>query len=301
MLDEYDANIGYCYLDSGAIPIAASLRQLLLSGGGGDLRNVTVCHIVPQNKAYVQQQAALVVEILGVKVRRQVFVIHGGTDPRDYTLHGYESHIDEYVQQSLRQRHLDMDDPTVRQSIKILTASKIKFDLLTCRQTARLKIPSKEKLGSFDGKGGIFVQYTCARLAVLLRNYDRCVEEGKYRTPLTSELCREDLDLGTLALEQDWLLWRICYRCASVLDRSATIPLCDDLAVKADMIAHSVCELLISLCVEFSTYYSKVRILVENQPHLMSALKARVFLLKTVQRILHRGLAVLGLKPVERM
>jgi len=300
-VDEFDSNIGYCYLDSAALPIAASVRDLL----DGSHKTTTLCHIVPQNRGYVQQQAALLFEILYAKSKnceKQLFVIHGGTDSKDFTLSGYERDIDEYVRSSLKQRlHVDAEQTDIKLNIRKLTESKIKFDLLSCRQTARLKIPARDK-GSFDGgKGGIFVQYTCARLAVLLRNYDRCVEEGKYSTPVVAKLTLDQLNLGCLFLEQDWLLWRICYRTAAVLERAATLPLSGELNAKADMLAHSVCEMLMSLCVEFSTYYSKVRILVENQPHLLEGLQARVYLLKAVQALLHRGLSMLALCPVERM
>ncbi|OQR76945.1 hypothetical protein BIW11_07444 [Tropilaelaps mercedesae] len=330
---ELDANLGAVYLDSSAVGLAKALagavsacvRAMTMTT---TIEDVLLCHIAPQNKAYVQQQAGVLLEILDClkqlkdKPARQVFVIHGGTDARQSSVQDYLRQIDDYVSSSLRHRRLRVDEgsPVCSMVIRALADTKMTFELLAARQMARLKISplsskdeSAESGGggaSFDGKGGIFVQYTCARLAVLLSNFDRAVADGRYPTCRPwRELRVEDIDLGALSLDFDWLLWRVMFKCQTALERGSALPLSvfsgdgrgEDRVFKLDLCAHSVCEALAAACVQFSTYYSKVRVLVEAQPHLMESLKARIFLLVALRSLLHRGLQMLGLQPVQRM
>ncbi|XP_036984276.2 DALR anticodon-binding domain-containing protein 3 isoform X3 [Artibeus jamaicensis] len=153
-------------------------------------------------------------------------------------------------------------DPAWTETFRVLSVATIKFEMLS-------KAPQSQ-------------------------GYKRSVEQGLYPAfpPVSS------LDFSLLREEGEWLLlFNSVLPFPDLLSQAAALDLTAPglhIAAHAEM----VCKFLVQLSMDFSSYYNRVHILTEPRPHLFGQMFARLQLLRAVREVLHTGLAMLGLPPL---
>lgn len=65
--------------------------------------------------------------------------------------------------------------------------------------------------------------------------------------------------------------------------------------------SNKLCTFLIHLAREFSSYYGRVKILLEPQPHLLPLMYARLTLVSCVKQVLYNGLKLLSIEPINEL
>ena len=129
-----------------------------------------------------------------------------------------------------------------------------------------------EKVLTFEGETGPYVQYTHARACSVLRKANQPVQTDVDCTPLTPD--------------EDFALVRLLVDYPAVLRRAAE-----------HYEPFFVTDYLLTLAEAFNKYYHNYRILTDDT----RLREARLLLVKAVQVILHSGLHMLGIKALEEM
>jgi arginyl-tRNA synthetase len=129
-----------------------------------------------------------------------------------------------------------------------------------------------EKVLTFEGETGPYVQYTHARACSVLRKANQPV--------------RAEVDCTPLTPDEDFALVRLLVDYPAVLRRAAE-----------HYEPFFVADYLLTLAEAFNKYYHNYRILTDDA----RLREARLLLVKAVQIILHSGLHMLGIKALEEM
>src|SRR5215510_3623473 len=129
-----------------------------------------------------------------------------------------------------------------------------------------------EKVLTFEGETGPYVQYTHARACSVLRKANQPV--------------RAEVDCTPLTPDEDFALVRLLVDYPAVLRRAAE-----------HYEPFFVADYLLTLAEAFNKYYHNYRILTDDT----RLREARLLLVKAVQVILHSGLHMLGIKALEEM
>ncbi|XP_078597932.1 DALR anticodon-binding domain-containing protein 3-like isoform X2 [Branchiostoma floridae x Branchiostoma japonicum] len=182
-------------------------------------------------------------------------------------------------------------------TITAMTAAAIKFELLftSCQNIAKLDLSIKEsREGPQDNKGGAFILYNCARLATLFKHYQEDVQAGVY--PDLPDI--SSVDFSLLKEEEEWeLLFNYILPYPDLVQGTVV----EVNKTRAKILTHQVCSFLIALSRDLSSYYRRVRVLLEPRAHLLPVMFARLHLLKGVQQVMHNGLSLLGIQPLAQM
>ncbi|KAI8511205.1 DALR anticodon-binding domain-containing protein 3 [Branchiostoma belcheri] len=191
----------------------------------------------------------------------------------------------------------EVEGPGWDSTITAMTAAAIKFELLftSCQNIAKLDLSIKESgEGPQDNKGGAFILYNCARLATLFKHYQQDVQAGVY--PDLPDI--SSVDLSLLKEEEEWeLLFNFLLPYPDLVQGTVG----DISNTRAKILTHQVCSFLIALSRDLSSYYRRVRVLLEPRVHLLPVMFARLHLLKGVQQVMHNGLSLLGIQPLAQM
>jgi len=181
------------------------------------------------------------------------------------------------------------DSDYFTQLLDKLGRAAVIIDLVEVKHTSPVQIVEDNNGCS---KGAAFILYNCARIEIILETFNKRVGEGFY-----SELpSLVDVDLSKLAEEEEWEL---------VYNYLGTFP---DLIVKVlHDLEYGKCapflipKFLNGLAALFSIYYRRVKILLDKRNHLMSAIFARIYLLKCIHTIFKLSLEFLDITPVKKM
>ncbi|XP_078677206.1 DALR anticodon-binding domain-containing protein 3-like isoform X2 [Branchiostoma floridae x Branchiostoma belcheri] len=191
----------------------------------------------------------------------------------------------------------EVEGPGWDSTITAMTAAAIKFELLftSCQNIAKLDLSIKESgEGPQDNKGGAFILYNCARLATLFKHYQQDVQAGVY--PDLPDI--SSVDLSLLKEEEEWeLLFNFILPYPDLVQGTVG----DISNTRVKILTHQVCSFLIALSRDLSSYYRRVRVLLEPRVHLLPVMFARLHLLKGVQQVMHNGLSLLGIQPLAQM
>jgi arginyl-tRNA synthetase len=165
-------------------------------------------------------------------------------------------------------------NPTLANTHEVAEAVGIGAVVFADLSTRRIKDINFEweKVLTFEGETGPYVQYTHARACSLLRKANQPV--------------RADVDCTPLTPDEDFALVRLLVDYPAVLRRAAE-----------HYEPFFVTDYLLTLAEAFNKYYHNYRILTDD----VRLREARLLLVKAVQIILHSGLHMLGIKALEEM
>ncbi|XP_068951867.1 DALR anticodon-binding domain-containing protein 3 isoform X2 [Petaurus breviceps papuanus] len=191
-----------------------------------------------------------------------------------------------------------VQDETWNEIIGALTSAAIKFEMLSTAHRSQMSLDLEDtSISTKRTKSGAFVMYNYARLATLFDGYQRGVEQGLYPAfPDVSEL-----DFSLLREEGEWLLlFNGIIPFPEVLSQSAQLHVSSP-GIRITANTEAVCKFLVHLSMDFSSYYNRVHILGEPQPHLFGQMFARLQLMRAVQEVFHSALATLHLPPLSQI
>lgn len=191
------------------------------------------------------------------------------------------------VEKEMEEVEKQRESQVVEGSSKLLAAAHVQFELLESNVGQPVVLGSKGEQSKVA-----FVLYNKARICQILRVFEEKVSRGSY-PPLPP---RKDIDWGLLTEEDEWSLLFLHLMEFSDLIKSISCCL-----AKGEMRVHKLCQFLVGLAGTFSRYYSRVRVLREPLPQLLPTLFARIHLLKAVEEVIEKALAILDIRTVDRM
>ncbi|XP_012590727.1 PREDICTED: DALR anticodon-binding domain-containing protein 3 isoform X2 [Condylura cristata] len=312
----YDPNLTNCLVTEDLLTVLAELQEAvqhwhedtsqgLAAASDAGTSSCTVVHVVNCEDEFQQQkldllwwklddQAPLIQKHLvcgPVKVSSSPGTL---TAPEYYELR----HAQVCKASALKHGKDIVQEPAWTDIFGVLSVATIKFEMLSTAPQSQLLLALTD--GSISTKGtksGTFVMYNCARLATLFESYKHSMEQGLYPTfpPVSS------LDFSLLHDEGEWLLlFNSVLPFPDLLNQTAALA-CTAPGRHVTTRTEMVCKFLVQLSMDFSSYYNRVHILGEPQPHLFGQMFARLQLLQAVREVLHTGLALLGLPPLSHI
>jgi arginyl-tRNA synthetase len=174
----------------------------------------------------------------------------------------------------LAEQIVDEKNPTLPSKREVAEAVGIGAVIFTDLSTRRVKDVNFEweKVLTFEGETGPYVQYTHARACSVLRKADQPV--------------RADADCAPLTQDEEFDLVRLLADYPAVLRRAAE-----------GYEPFFVTDYLLTLSERFNKYYHNYRILTDEA----AVREARLLLVKGVQLVIQSGLQLLGIRAPEEM
>ncbi|KAM9098595.1 DALR anticodon-binding domain-containing protein 3 [Sarcophilus harrisii] len=265
----------------------------------------SVVHVVSCEEAFQQQKVDLLWRLVDVSApSRQKHLVCGpvkvvGSSTPLNAPQYYRLRQAQMREASVLKYGVDfVQDETWNEIIGALTSAAVKFEMLSTAHRSQMALDLEDTSISTKGtKSGAFVMYNCARLATLFDGYQRGVEQGLYPAfPDVSEL-----DFSLLREEGEWLLlFNGIIPFPEVLSQSAQLQVKSP-GIRITANTEAVCKFLVHLSMDFSSYYNRVHILGEPQPHLFGQMFARLQLMHAVREVFHSALATLHLPPLSQI
>ncbi|XP_060560393.1 DALR anticodon-binding domain-containing protein 3-like [Ruditapes philippinarum] len=308
----FDKNLSVCEVFSLDSPAELLNTSVLVSDALKEQKAQKCIHVTGQSHAFSSQKIHLILrELLDIdeKSTTQKHFVYGPVTKRqscsDSDIHTADDLFRlRYAQ--LRQAAIMKYGEAVHgegwaATLEALTAACIKFEMLSCvsRNTLKLDLSEDEDM---EGSGlatssGSFVMYNCARLATLFKHFQEEVDSETY--PPLPPISK--IDFSVLREEAEWSLL-FNYVCTFPDLVEQTIDNLDDCdTIYAKIHTHKVCQMLISLSRNLSSYYSRYHVLGEGRAQLLPTMYARLYLLKAVHQVMINGLALLGIQPLSQL
>ncbi|XP_071816552.1 DALR anticodon-binding domain-containing protein 3-like [Apostichopus japonicus] len=181
---------------------------------------------------------------------------------------------------------------------RTLAKAAIKFDILSTALGSTVKIDMSPKDLNAESRPGVFVLYNYARLSTLFKKFDHQVEAGIY-PPLPPV---EEVSFSCLRENEEWkLLLHYVMQFPDLVAETLGNIFTITQGSRCNLYPNKVCRFLYSLSRDLSVYYSRTHILVEPRPHLIPIIHARLYLLKTVMRVMEDALRLLDIEPLHQM
>ncbi|XP_066553683.1 DALR anticodon-binding domain-containing protein 3 [Amia ocellicauda] len=296
----YDPNLSPCPVQQEGVAHLAQLQAALSACEGAEC---SVLHVSTCQQEIRQQQLCVLWRAGGASATQKLLVC-GPVKPA-----GSESEPSAAQYLQLRRAQMreasemkygeQMQGQTWGDIIRVMTSATVRFDLLSTAHHSPVTVDVGPGgcVSTKGGRGGVFVLYNCARLATLFSSYDRARQQGLYPDiPDVSQL-----DFATLKEEGEWLLlFNYIIPFPELLDQSGE-GLEGDRGLRVSLGTEAVCRFLVSLSMNFSSYYNRVHILGEPLPHLFSQMFSRLQLLSAVRELFHSALDTLHIPPLSQL
>lgn len=133
-----------------------------------------------------------------------------------------------------------------------------------------------------------FILYNSARLENLLNSFNEKVLENYYPELVPSS----QIDLSLLTEKREEELLKHLLLLPDIIEKSLSE------ITNGQIALHALYKYLVAFVNTFSAYYSRKKILIENRPHLIPTLHAKIYLLKAIQRALNLVLEIFDIEPV---
>ncbi|XP_043835855.1 DALR anticodon-binding domain-containing protein 3 isoform X2 [Dromiciops gliroides] len=316
-LEGFDPNLDICLVTEDQLGALSELQEAARhcprhlpvshseaeSCAGGEA--CSVVHVVSCEEAFQQQKLDLLWRLLDANApSRQKHLVCGpvkvvGSPTPLSALQYSRLRQSQMHEASVLKYGVDfVQDETWSEIIGALTSAAVKFEMLSTAHRSQMSLDLEDTSISTKGtKSGAFVMYNCARLATLFDGYQRGVEQGLYPAfPDVSEM-----DFSLLREEGEWLLlFNGIIPFPEVLSQSAQLQVSSP-GIRLTANTEAVCKFLVHLSMDFSSYYNRVHILGEPQPHLFGQMFARLQLMRAVQEVFHSALATLHLPPLSQI
>lgn len=171
-----------------------------------------------------------------------------------------------------------------------LGTASVTIELLANKPHKPVKISLNDLSGA--NKGPAFIFYNCARLSVLLKEFDKRVNNNIY--PALPEL--NCINFTLLNQPEEWELLYVY-----ILQFPLVIKNCIRSIEKGIFNPQHLITFLSNLSSVFSIYYRRIRILIEPRDHLFGTIHSRIYLLKALQHVFHNALRILNIEPIQEM
>ena len=237
-------------------------------------------YVVAADQRLHFQQVFKVLELMGLPWAKDCIHVDFGfvklNDEKMGTRRGniivLEDVLDRAVE--LAEQIVDEKNPTLANKRAVAEAVGIGAVVFTNLSTRRVKDINFEweKVLTFEGETGPYIQYTHARACSVLRKADQPVQP--------------DADCEVLTLAEEFALVRLLVNYPEVLRRAAG-------AYEPFFLT----DYLLTLAERFNAYYHNHRILTDD----MRLREARLLLVDGVKTVLHSGLNLLGIAAPEEM
>ncbi|XP_022253623.1 DALR anticodon-binding domain-containing protein 3-like [Limulus polyphemus] len=180
----YDANIGNLYVKtsewSKLFEEVVELEHFMMHLP--QKPNIVV-HVTSHQRAFFQQQIGVLWSMLSSYpcASHQVYFIHSPVvtqDSQTVTIQDYSRRIHEEVESALIHKYGKniCGDESGSYCLETLTETKMIFDILRTGQNQTVKLHLSKDHEILAEKGGCFVQYNCARLAMLFQHHQKAVD-----------------------------------------------------------------------------------------------------------------------------
>ena len=161
---------------------------------------------------------------------------------------------------------------TTAADVNLIALSSLKFDLLKKSVRSSVSTSGEDQQRCCDQKAGSFLQYNCARICSLLKQFDEMVERRVY-PPLPDD---DGVDVALLTDPQEWeLVFKYVWTHGEMAAETRRPEHC-----------HRLVQWLISLGLDFSSYYNRTHVLADPRPHLYPKMFARIRMLRKLKDIL---------------
>ncbi|CAG9765919.1 unnamed protein product [Ceutorhynchus assimilis] len=171
-----------------------------------------------------------------------------------------------------------------------LGRASVTIELLSNKPHKSIKIALNDLSGV--NKGAAFIFYNCARLTILLKEFNSKSNKGIY--PGLPNL--DNIDFSLLDQPEEWELLYVY-----ILQYPFVVKNCVRSIEKGIVNPQNLVTFLSSISSVFSVYYRRVRILTEPRDHMFGLVFARIYLLKALQVVFYNALRLLNIEPVSEM
>jgi hypothetical protein len=291
--------------------VANTMCQIHSALSGGEPSGLKMIHLTNHTHCFKLQEAMILAEASAESQQSpslkqhlilcsDVVVSEGDRETKDYPLASL-----------LHTRHKQMTaaycvkygvkghDPEVQSVVSRMAGAVVKFELLSTDPQSKIKltVPTQSTSGTDVRFDGSFVLYNYARLANLLNNFDKACKLGTY--PPLPDI--SFIDFSLLSDEEEWhiLFHYVLQYPPMVADVSSSI--CDSETVRIETKLKKICQFLTQMSHSVSSYYSRVKILMAPEAHLVPLIHARLMLVKAVKQTMYNALQLLAIEPPEQL
>lgn len=175
------------------------------------------------------------------------------------------------------------NDNAFKDIVRRLGKNAATLDLLEVKQASSITLSPDPKQA--------FILYNSARIETLMEKFNKKVQEGYYKKVPEAH----EIDTSLLKEAEEWQLFKLLLTFPNVLKRSIhELP-------RGRVNVHLIHKFLSEMVSVFSVYYRRVRLLTENRIQLMPVLQAKIYFLRSVQKVFNETLKIFSIEPVAFM
>ncbi|XP_018564155.1 DALR anticodon-binding domain-containing protein 3 [Anoplophora glabripennis] len=174
--------------------------------------------------------------------------------------------------------------------MKKLGRACVTIEMLSNKPSKSLKVTLNDLRTA--NRGAAFIFYNCARLSVLLKEFEKRVLKGIY--PAHPDVT--EVDFSVLNQPEEWELFYVYILQFPLVIKGCIKDICKNIFNPQYLVTF-----LSNLSSLFSAYYRRVRILTDPRQHLVPVLHGRIYLLKALQVVFHNSLILLNIEPIKEM